>query len=142
MSQSTESRPPTLTSEQIKAGTTKSEGESWRQKGELWRWKTLDRIIDEFSGMGGNTDELFQKNHALLYAQRDAGLECDEEIIANLEYARVSGDIGGKNKIQMVQMVEEKAAVFPGAGGLYPEKEEEVGFWRGLFNRFTGVKET
>jgi hypothetical protein len=139
MTASAEARPVTWTSDQIKEGQKKGE-ESWQVQDRLYRYHTIERIIDDLSGMGGNTTEDFQKYHSQLFAMRDTGLDCDEEIIALAEYGRVSGDIQGKNKIQIVQMLEEKAAIFPGAGGLYPEKPEEVGFIRGLINKITGVK--
>jgi hypothetical protein len=142
MTVSSESRPATMTSKEIteKAGG-KSKEEAWQLHDRLWRFKIIDRIIDEMSGMGGDTSDDFQKYYAQSFAERQIGLECDEEIIALQEYARISGDKQGKNKVQIVQMVEEKAAVFPGAGGLFPPEQEKIGFWKGLMNKVTGVKQ-
>jgi hypothetical protein len=140
MTASTEPRPATLTSKELVDKARESKEKSWQLNDRLWRFKIIDRIIDELSGMGGDTTDDFQKYYAQVHAQRQAGLECDEEAIALAEYARISGDKQGKNKVQIVQMVEEKAAVFPGAGGLFPPEQVKVGFWRGLMNKITGVQ--
>lgn len=141
MNASTEARPVTKTSDEIRKGAGDKKDESWQLNDRLYRYHTIDRIIDELSGMGGDTTDDFQKYFAQLFAQNQSGLECDEELIALREYARISGDKQGKNKVQIVQMVEEKAAIFPGAGGLFPPEDVKVGFWKGLFNKITGVKE-
>lgn len=141
MTQSSDSRPETLTSDQIRKKTGASKEEPWQLQAPLWRFKILEKIIDELSGMCGDTTEDFQKYYAQVFAQRQAGLDCDEEIEMLREYARISGDKQAKNKVQIVQMVEEKAAVFPGAGGLYPPEVPKVGFWKGLLNKISGVKE-
>lgn len=142
MTGATEPRPATLTSKEITEKTgVKSKEEAWQLNDRLWRYRIIDRIIDEMSGMGGDTSDDFQKYYAQVFAQRQSGLDCDEEVIALQEYARISGDKQGKNKIQIVQMVEEKAAIFPGAGGLFPPEQEKIGFWKGLMNKITGAKQ-
>ena len=128
MTGSTEPRPATLTSKEIaEKASGKDREESWKLKGELWRYKVIDRIIDEMSGTGGDTSEDFQKYYAQVFAQLQTGLDCDEELIALQEYARISGDKQGKNKVQIVQLLEEKAAVFPEPAACSPLTRKRSG---------------
>jgi hypothetical protein len=51
---------------------------------------------------------------------------------------RISGDEQGKNKTQLIQVVEEKPIMFPGAAGLYPPVEPVPGLLARAFNFVTG----
>jgi hypothetical protein len=140
MSASAAARPVTLTGEEIRKHQGPDKKEPWQLDERLYRYHVIDRIIDELSGMGGDTTDDFQKYCAQIHAQCQMGLECDEELIALQEYARISGDKQGKNKVQIVQLLEEKAAIFPGAGGLFPPEQEKTGLVEWIKRKLSGGK--
>lgn len=123
-------RPSVITS--AKLPNTKELG-PWEYQDRLGRNKLIKKILKEFSGTGGNTTEHFQKYEALVYADNLQGFDNAAELAMLNRYAKNSGDVQGKNKSQIIQVIEEKGVLFPGAGGLYPaEQEEKIGFFKWL----------
>ena len=112
--------------------------EPWELQERLGRNKLIEKIMDEFSGFGGNTTAEMRHYYSLVKAMRDEGYECDAEVAMLEGDMRISGDEQGKNKTQLIQVVEEKPIMFPGAAGLYPPVEPVPGLLARAFNFVTG----
>lgn len=132
-------RPETITSAKLPESKNR---EPWELQDRLGRNKIIEKILNDFSGMGGNTSEVFQKNYAILTAMDAEGFDVEEDLIMLREYARISGDTQGKNKTQIIQVVEEKPVLLPGAAGLYPPVEPDPGIIRKIANKLFGDGKT
>lgn len=130
-------RPETVTSAKLPQNRGR---EPWELQDRLGRNKLIEKVINDFSGMGGNTTEDFQKYYALIKAMKNDGYECNAELEVLDEWARISGDIQGKNKLQLIQMLEEKNILLPGGAGLYPPVEPVPGLIERFMNWATGAK--
>jgi hypothetical protein len=100
----------------------------------LGRNRTIEKVMEEMSGMGANTSTDFHDTFAIYKGIEALGLDVSAELGILEEKARLSGDEGGKNKLQIVQMLEEKPILLPGAASMYPGVEPEPG----LIARFFG----
>jgi hypothetical protein len=130
-------RPETQTSAKL----TKPESHDPAEMNErLGRNKTIEYIMKHLSGMGANTSTEFHDTYAIYKGFEALGLDVGIELKVLEEKARISGDEGGKNKLQIVQMVEEKQMLFPGAGTMYPQEPDKPGLIERFFAFFSGKK--
>jgi hypothetical protein len=95
----------------------------------LGRNRLIEKVIDKFSGKGANTSEDFQNYSALVNGINKLGLANAAEIKVLEDKAATSGDLQGKNKLQIIQLLEEKNVLLPGGAGLYPPVEPKPGLW-------------
>jgi hypothetical protein len=106
----------------------------------LGRNKNIEHVLKEMSGMGGNTPIEFHDTYAIYKGLESLGLDVSAEITILEQKARISGDEGGKNKLQAVQLLEDKPVLFPGAGTMYPTPEPTPGLIERGWNAITGKR--
>jgi hypothetical protein len=130
-------RTPTQTSANLKKPESRDPAE---MNDRLGRNRAIEQVIKHLSGMGANTSTEFHDTYALYKGIEALGLDVSIELKVMEEKARISGDEGGKNKLQIVQMLEEKQMLFPGAGTMYPQEVPDPGIIAKFFSIFTGKK--
>ena len=103
--------------------------EPWELQDRLGRNRLVEIIINKFSGQGANTTEEFQNYQALIRGINGLGMANGAELKVLKEKAFTSGDLQGKNKLQIIQLLEEKGILIPGGANAYPTiQEEKPGF--------------
>jgi hypothetical protein len=128
-------RPETISS--AKLGPVQSR-EPWELQERLGRNRIIEKIMNEFSGFGGNTTADQRNYYSMVKVMCGEGFECDIEVELLEEIMKLSGDEQGKNKTQLIQVVEEKPVLLPGAAGLYPPVEPTPGWLTRGWNLLTG----
>lgn len=111
-----------------------SDREPWELQDRLGRNKLIEWVLKHRSGQMANTTEDFQNYQAIQRGIRSLGFANGIEIQILKDKARTSGDIQGKNKLQGIQLLEEKPLLIPGGAGLYPPVEQAPGIFTRIKN--------
>lgn len=106
----------------------------------LGRNRNIEHVLKQMSGMAGNTPVEFHDTYAIYRGLQSLGIDVSAEILLMEQKARISGDEGGKNKLQVVQLLEDKPVLFPGAGTMFPAQETEPGLLSRAWGALTGRK--
>lgn len=106
----------------------------------LGRNRNIEHVLKQMSGMAANTPIEFHDTYAIYRGLCTLGIDVSAELTLLEEKARISGDEGGKNKLQVVQLLEDKPVLFPGAGTMYPSQEPEPGLIERGWNALTGKR--
>lgn len=133
----TPARPDTISSHRLPTPAKRDPAELNERLGRL---KNVEYVLKNHSGMGANTTVEFHDTYAIYKGLQALGLDVTTELRILEEKARISGDEGGKNKLQEVQLLEEKPVLFPGAGTMYPAAEPDPGLIASGFNWLFGNK--
>jgi len=106
----------------------------------LGRNRNIELVLKNMSGMAGNTTIEFHDTYAIYRGYQSLGIDVSAELTILEQKARISGDEGGKNKLQVVQLLEDKPVLFPGAGTMFSQPEEEPGLISRAWSALTGRK--
>jgi hypothetical protein len=110
--------------------------EPWELQDRLGRNKLIEWVLKYRSGRMANTTLEFQNYNALQVGVTRLGYANHAERAVLNDKADNSGDAQGKNKLQAVQLLEEKNILVPGGAGLYKAEEPPTGLIakiKGLF---------
>jgi hypothetical protein len=114
--------------------------EPWELQDRLGRNKLIEWVLKKRSGHMANTTEEFQNYHAGQIGMNVLGYANEAELAVLDEKMANSGDLQGKNKMQGIQLLEEKGVLIPGSGYLYPAAEQQPGFVDKVKSLFGGGK--
>ena len=103
------------------------EREPWELQDRLGRNKLIDWVLQNRSGRMANTTRDFRSYNSIQVGVTALGFDNHAERILLNDNADNSGDEQGKNKLQAIQLLEEKNILVPGGAGLYPGEEAPQG---------------
>jgi hypothetical protein len=130
-------RPETVTSAKVPKGAPR---DPWELKSELWKYKLLDYVAKNLSGLGGTTTADFENSYGIAIGVNALGYANGAEIHTLKAKSYVSGDAQGKNKMQLMDALKEQNVFLPGAGVLSPAEEKPMGLIERFFNWAGGGK--
>ena len=113
----------------------RADREPWELEDRLGRNRLIEWVIKNKSGQMANTTEEFQNYRATQIGIKKLGYASGVKLLILNAKAAMSGDIQGKNKLQVIQLLEEKPILIPGGAGLYPPVEPAPG----IFQRVKGL---